>query len=395
MIARARLKKPGLNDHRLVIRGLVLTGLFCLTQPSSARAKVSQAGIAWEAGWNLLALPGSDRNLDSLSGVQVWTAPPATADAYVRAPGGFPTGVGGTGFVWLHASQRGSISVKTTASSTGTENQALDHDLNILTVKEPKSYDGVHFPHVQTWDPTRGRYERLSAGDTMLPGRVYFVGQTQSDSPEKALTTDAVSTRSPRPPSTLRSTSHRETVSLSWRAPRLWSDGTRIPPDVALSYVLYRNGTLVAEGLVKTTTQDEVPDVGMIYSYYVKAEAKEPGGQVFRSKPSDAIAHFVGDPRAPPEPGAFEQPIPVSARKQRAYLPRVHIAEGPKGPVTHLVYLTRGAPGKSDRVLYQKSHRFGAPGGWSKEPVIVAEPGADINVLELAIATYQDQVDIA
>ncbi len=96
-------------------------------------------------------------------------------------------------------------------------------------------------------------------------------------------------------------------------------------------------------------------------------------------------------------PGTFERPSPASPPGVTARKPKLLITHDGPQTITHLAYLVRGEGGQNDRVYYQRSHRFAAPGPgrWSQEPVILTATGVNTEILEVALAGHRQTVDLA
>ncbi len=200
----------------------------------------------------------------------------------------------------------------------------------------------------------------------------------------------------PGPPSGLVATGVQETVRIFWQAPRAFADGSAMPEGVEVRYALYRNGSLLRDQINTTWFDDTVPEQEAVYHYHLRTQVQGQDGQVRRSTPSPAVAYRPHAPTTPP--AAFTPPHHASPPGLSASQPKLLIVNNEGRTVTHLAYLVRDPHGQSDRIHYRQSLRFLAPNTATEaeaDSVIVAAPGPQTQILELALAVHGSSVDIA
>ncbi len=200
--------------------------------------------------------------------------------------------------------------------------------------------------------------------------------------------------QTPRAPDGFSATVHKNTASMSWRAPRLFDDGGEIPAGVELVYYLYRNDERVGEALKGSSTQDVVPSTSQAYRYHVSAVVLDRAGNGLESEPSERI-HVDFSPAKPvTAPGRFEAPVPLDDSGLPAALPQTALSKWGGKTLAHVAYASRRSAAEGDRIVYQRSEKAGKPGSF-EAPQHLADPGPGWTISDVALASRDERVSVA
>ncbi len=181
-----------------------------------------------------------------------------------------------------------------------------------------------------------------------------------------------------------------DTAQLRWRQPRLFADGTRLPPGLKPTYRVYRDETPIADE-PEVFHQGRVPGVPSTYLYYVKSVLQGAEGVEYESAPSDPIDLDVGFEVPVVAQGELEGAASISDGLSLSTPEVVFSKLGPK-VYAHLVYVVRSDEETPDEVRYARSEQFAKEGSFvfADEAIGVAPEGTMIS--DIALAAFGSQV---
>ncbi len=199
------------------------------------------------------------------------------------------------------------------------------------------------------------------------------------------------SPRTPLPPAQVFAAAQEQSVILRWRAPRLFEDGTPIPPGVPLSYRVYREANRIAELDI-----DQMEDTGLerdrTYTYYVTTVLPVADGLPLESEPSELLTIELATPAPIADPGHFETPSFATPEGVSAVIPKVALSSHQGQTLAHLVYVAQSDLGEELRVV--RSEKAGQAGSFSSPTVLFSlEPGWIVT--DAAVASQDAGVVVA
>ncbi len=201
----------------------------------------------------------------------------------------------------------------------------------------------------------------------------------------------------PMPPKGLVAWTQGGRFFVRWDPPEFLVDGTSIPDGVRIRYEVHLDMAPV-ETVEELAYESDIPDLGRIVPFYVKAVLDGAYGEPEVSKRSEvidlevapekpkAIAGRFEEPSTIADPGSASQPV-VAFSKSSA--PN---AQARDQGLTHLAYVVRGGrEGKGDEIRYTQSGAFGKAGSF--EPARrITSVGADAHITEVALSAKANRV---
>ncbi len=266
---------------------------------------------------------------------------------------------------------------------------------HIRTVSSPTSGSDLGDVQIRAWDAGAQRYFRLAGTELLTETHGYWVhaGETSEGSSSRSREDAPQFIFVPNPPKDMQARSSGQRVTIQWRAPRLFSDGSPISRETTLFFGVYRNGTRVAVVRGETHHAEDVPVDDEAYEYFVTAYTEnDPNGE-HQSVPSNRARLVVG--RAVPlHSGGFERPVAITDGMYSARLPKTALSQNGGLLVAHVAYIAQRDTGKREELRYIRSTQ-GARANTFSSPKILDVLPKDTHVSTLAMEARGNQVSIA
>ncbi len=189
----------------------------------------------------------------------------------------------------------------------------------------------------------------------------------------------------PLPPEALSAQVVAQTAVLTWRKPTLFADGSPLPQGTSLDYLVYRDGTQIAETRNEHAHRDELPAFEQEFRYFVIAVLRDAQGTRWLSDPSRTIDLKAHRPSPPPVPGAFETPATVGQSEGSVSLPKTALTSHLGRTYAHLAYVRPGQEAEPDRIIYQHSDKAAKANSFGT-PYTIATSKLEWMITDLALA---------
>ncbi len=392
-----------------ILRSALLSTSFLLSTPTLASdVQTASDSYALQPGWNLLHFPESALARDALEaeGFELWPLSLRTPDA-PRSPIRPSVAQAGVGYwVWsaktLSLPWDGQTETGLVATSTASR-------WRFLGVTDATPFEALNLEEAFVWNAHDQNFQSVETEHLLLPGHGYWVRPATGD---MALRTEDEALRVQEPevggpqsgrlarlmrrslsPRDVGATASGGLVQLWWKAPTHFDDGARIPPGLALSFRVFRDGEPVTD--VHATEHEEAVAARVRpYKYQVSAVVENPEGVGLESIRSQPIHVAILAPGAPPPPGDFETPASLTDGRERAGMPKTALSTQNGKTYAHVAYVTWSAGGKKSNIRYAQSEKAGVAGSFGPAR-LVSTLAESRRVSFLALAAHAHQVSLA
>ncbi len=421
MFGEPRCPRPVLGTPPFIARLYrsllaLLSAALLLPGPSFA-AKTEPAAFqyALQPGWNLLLLPESPIARDSLKIAQLglWPVQSRTPDAprYPILPSVAPAGFG----YWVWSSKALALAwddqTKTNLAATSTASK-----WRFFAVTRPIPYDTLNLHEALIWSAHNQRFQRMETDQGFVPGHGYWVrpvapNTAESDQvappkrngddfdgpgPETRGPPNVVPTlpmRRTLAPAGLGATTSGSLVQLWWTEPTRFDDGTAIPPELNLSFRIFRDGEPVQD--VHAAKHKEIVESrARPYKYQVSAVIENRAGPGLASIRSKPVHVAILEPSSSPTPGDFGAPAPLTDGRAPAGMPKTALSTHQGQTYAHLAFVLRGAKAVKSEVRYTQSAKAGLSKSF-RPPLLISTQAENRQVSFLALTADAHRVSIA